>query len=118
MGRDGVVPSAGRTESWPCAASALLEVFASDLKSGFAGCLGAGTTAAVAKPDESPLGGCTLLSVLAGRCRVMGNLRPPSFTGFASPALPSAPEMAFVPAMLPSGLPAHQNHIQVLSLNP
>ena len=116
MGREGMVSYTG-AESWSCAASTLLEVFASDLKS-FAGCLGAGTTAAVAKPDESPLGDCTPLSVLAGRCRVIGNLRPPSFTGFASPALPSAPEMAFVPAMLPSGLPAHQNHIQVLSLNP
>ena len=97
------------------AGSTMLEVFASGLENGFAGCLGAGTAAAVAKP-ESPLGGCTPLSVLAGRCRTIGNLKPPSFTGFASPVLP---EIVFVPsALLPSGLPAHQNHDQALSSNP
>ena len=105
MGRVGVVPSAGRTESWPCAASALLEVFASDLKSGFTGCLGAGSTAAVAKPDGSPPVGCTPLSVLAASWRATGNLRPPSFTGFASPAVLSASaaewERAAVRTVLP-----------------
>ena len=116
-GRDGVVPSAG-TGSWSFAGSTWLK----ELENGFAGCLGAGTAAAVAKP-ESPLdwSAATPLSVLAGSCLLMGNLRPPIFTGalFASPALPSASEMDFVPStMLPFGLPAHQNHIQALSLNP
>lgn len=97
------------------AGSTMLEVFASGLENGFAGCLKAGTAAAVAKP-ESPLGGCTPQSVLAGRCRAIANLKPPSSTGFASPVLPSASEMVFVPStMLPYGLSAHQSHDQALS---
>ena len=100
--------------SWSFTGATLLEVLAPELENGLAGCLGAETAAAAAKPDESPLGCCTPLSVLAASCLAMGNPRPPTFTGSASPALPSASETDFVPStMLPAGLPAHQNHIHI-----
>lgn len=123
-GRAGVVLSG--LESWSFTGATLLEVFAPQKDDGLAGCLGAGTAAAVAKP-ESPLdwSAVTPLLVLAGSCLATGDLRPPTFTGSASPALSSASETHFVPStMLPAGLPAHQNHIhshihiQAMSLNP
>ena len=91
------MPSAG-AELWSLAASTSVDALAAKSPKAFTGCFGAGMAATLAKPDESPLGGCTPLLVLATSCGPTGNLRPPGFNRagellgdalLASAALPS-----------------------------